>query len=117
MMNRGDVVLVDFPYSDGSSGKIRPSLVVQHDVLNHKTRETIVAMISGNISRVGEPHQLLIDPSTPDGRASGLHGASAVICSHLFTIEQGLVLRAIGRLSDATMKQIDDCLKAALGIP
>ena len=33
-MNRGDVVLVDYPYSDATGRKIRPALIVQSDEKN-----------------------------------------------------------------------------------
>jgi mRNA-degrading endonuclease toxin of MazEF toxin-antitoxin module len=33
-MNRGDVVLVDWPFSDLTSAKLRPAVVVQADYLN-----------------------------------------------------------------------------------
>ena len=31
-VRRGDIVLVDFPYSNHTGSKIRPALVVQSDV-------------------------------------------------------------------------------------
>ena len=30
-VQRGDVVLVDYPFSDGSGSKVRPTVVVQAD--------------------------------------------------------------------------------------
>ena len=37
--SRGDVVLVDYPFSDRTGSKVRPALVVQNDV----TLETFFA--------------------------------------------------------------------------
>jgi len=34
-----------------------------------------------------------------------------------FTIEQRKVLRPLGRLSPALLRQIEDCLKAAFSLP
>jgi mRNA-degrading endonuclease toxin of MazEF toxin-antitoxin module len=31
MISRGDVVIVEFPYQDGTKGKNRPALVVQYE--------------------------------------------------------------------------------------
>jgi hypothetical protein len=59
---------------------------------------------------------LLIDVTTPEGKASGLLHNSAVRCERLHTIPQSDVDRVIGLLSTAQMQQIDECLKAALGI-
>ena len=115
-MKRGDVVIVNFPYSDGSASKVRPALVVQNDGDNARLRDTIMALITGNISRVDEPTQLLVDPGTPDGGSSGLHGPSAVLCRHLYTVRQSLAMSTIGQLSDTLMEKIDECLKEALDI-
>lgn len=34
MYKQGDIVLVDFPFSDGGGSKIRPSLVISNITLN-----------------------------------------------------------------------------------
>ncbi len=115
-MKRGDVVIVHFPYADGSRGKNRPSLVVQNDRNHARLANTIVAMISGNIRFAAEPTQLLVDPATPEGATSGLHGRSVVKCSNLSTIVQDDVLQVIGHLSDQLMRQVNQRLKAALEI-
>ncbi len=114
-MKRGDIVVVDFSvYNPGE--KIRPALAVQNDRDNARMKNTIVALISGNVRRAGEPTQFLIDQRHPDYSASGLHKDSVVNCSNLITIRQQDVLDTIGNLSRDTMDQIDACLKAALGL-
>lgn len=61
-MKRGDVVLVDFPYSDQTGSKLRPALVVQADALNQKLDDTILALITSSKRRmVGSATQLFID--------------------------------------------------------
>ena len=117
MTARGDVVIVQFPYQDGARGKNRPALVVQCDHNNRRLQNTVVAMITGNVQRAQtEPTQLLVDPSTPNGQSSGLHGPSAVKCENLFTIQQAHILRTIGRLSPALTAKVDACLKESLGL-
>lgn len=116
MTRRGDVVRLDFPYADGG-GKIRPALVIQNDRDNARIAKTVVAMITGNLRRLGDPSHLLIDPSTPEGASSGLAIPSVVSCNNLYTVEQARILRTIGRLSDPLLAQLDDCLKAALELP
>jgi mRNA interferase MazF len=108
---------VQVPFVGAPGAKIRPALVVQCDPLNSKIRETIIAAITSNLSNAHQPHQLLIDLSTADGAASGLLTDSAVRYERLHAVPQVDVQRIIGRLSDALMARIDQCLKAALGIP
>jgi mRNA interferase MazF len=116
-VTRGDVILAYVLNVGSPGGKVRPALVVQSDHNNARLNETIISAITSNVSRVHEATQLLIDISTPDGAASGLLHNSAVRCERLHSIPQADVRRVIGRLSDALMLKIDECLKAALGIP
>ena len=98
--SKGDVVLLDFPFSSGSGTRAAsPALVVQNDRDNARLSNTIVAMITSNTGRAHEATHLLIDISTPEGPLSGLH-RSIVSCNNLFTIEQRFVTRRIGKLSD-----------------
>lgn len=116
-VQRGDIVLVDFPYSDQTGGKIRPALVVQSDMWNQRIDDTILAVItSSSRRRVGTSTQHFIHISTVEGQQTGLHFNSIVQCENLITQDQELILQVIGRLSDSAMKQIDVCLKSALGI-
>ena len=65
-VNRGDVVLVDYPFTTGGT-KVRPALVVQNDRDNARMTSTIVAQISGNTARVNEPTQHLIELAAEPG--------------------------------------------------
>ncbi len=115
---RGNVVLVDFPYSDQTGRKVRPSLVVQSDEWNQRLDDTILALITGSRHRrVGASTQYFIDISTSEGQQTGLRLDSVVQCENLITYDQSLILRVMGSLSAKAMQQIDGCLKTALGIP
>lgn len=114
-MNRGDVITVDFSQYDPTD-KVRPALVVQNDRDNARMSKTIVALITSNVRRTAEDTQYLLSRSHPDFPPSGLRRDSAVNCSNLYAIRQADVTRVIGRLSQATMAQIDGCLKSALGL-
>jgi len=114
---RGDVVLVTFPFSSGRGAKLRPAVVVQADRLNRVLTNTIVAMVTTTTKRVARTEsQLLLDPASPAGKSSGLLHRSAVTCENLLTIEAGLVARKIGVLPTAVVGELDNCLRAALGI-
>jgi mRNA interferase MazF len=117
MTRRGDVVIVDFPFTDLRASKLRPALVLQNDVDNARVRKTIIALITGSLRMDGDPSHLLIDPMTPEGASSGLHGPSLVSCINLFTIEQSGIRRTIGTLPPALMAKVGACLMVALGLP
>jgi hypothetical protein len=77
-------------------------------------KNTIVALITGNVSRANEPTQFLLDRTHADYPASGLHKESVVNCSNLITVRD--VVHIIAKLLGDTMDRIDACLKAALGL-
>jgi mRNA interferase MazF len=116
-VQRGDVVLVDYPYAAGGGIKVRPVLVIQNDRDNQRLLNTIVAQITSVTRRALEPTQLLIEIATPAGQRSGLRQNSVVNCVNLLTLDKGKVLRRLGSLPDALMQQVNNCLKAALGLP
>ena len=109
-------MIVDVAYVGAPGTKRRPALVIQHDSLNSAIRETIIVAITSNLSNVHQPDQLLIDISTRDGAATGLSINSAIRCNRLHTIPQSDVRQVIGSCSAALMKQVEVCLKSALGI-
>ncbi len=116
MTKRGDIVLVDFPFTDYPGNKRRPSLVVQNDSDNQKVRKTVIAMITGNLKRQEDASHLLIDPSTPEGASAGLRGKSLVSCINLYTVEQNCIIRTLSHLSDILKQELNGCLKSALEI-
>jgi mRNA interferase MazF len=110
-MNRGDVVEVEWPFSDLTGSKRRPAVVVQADYLNGLIDDTILVKITGR--RFGIPGtEVAIDPGVET--ASGLSKVCYASCKDVLTRDQALVLRTIGVFSDAIMKQIEDSLKAVL---
>lgn len=116
-MRRGDVVLLNHPFSDGMGAKVRPVLIVSNDADNARLANVIVAMISKNLSRAAEPTHFLIDIGTAEGRLAGLNTTSVVVCNNLFTVHQRLIVATIGSLPRTVMVRIDECLRAALALP
>ncbi len=116
-MNRGNVVIVPFPFQDKPGEKIRPAVVVQSDTENRRLANTILAMITGNLDDAGQPTTVLVDPRTPDGAGSGLKGPSLVKCYNLAAVRQRRILQVIGHLSGELMQKVNHALKAALELP
>src|SRR5687768_15611366 len=107
-MNRGDVVELDWPFSDRTGSKSRPAVVVQADFLNGLIDDTIFVQITG--TRHGIPGaEVELDPAIET--VSGLRKVCYASCTNLLTLDQTLVLRTVGYLSDTAMRQIEACLK------
>lgn len=115
-LSRGDVILVQFPYSSGTGSKLRPALVVQPDPNNRRLTNVILVPITTTIQRAGELTQYFVDARSAIGKAAGLRHTSVVSCENLTTVAQSLVRRRLGRLPQDAMDQVNECLKAALGL-
>lgn len=115
-LHRGDIVIVDFPLASGASGKRRPAVVIQSDYYNRRLSNVIVAGVTTRIHYSHEATQLLIDPATPEGKATKLRFVSVVSCENLVTVEQAMCRRKIGALPPTLLQQLDVCLKASLGL-
>lgn len=116
-VQRGDVVLTRVPHAVGGRGKKRPAVIVQANVYNQSQRHVIVAEITSNLTLAADPANLLIEIATPDGQATGVVQDSIVTCLQLATISEDRLDRVIGKLSSALLLHLEDCLKAALGLP
>jgi len=112
-VSRGDVVRVDWPYSDGTGSKVRPAIVVLSDTLNGRIADSILVLVSRTQRAIGIT-EVLIDPAVET--QSGLRYSSVVSCNNLLTVDQAFVVQILGRLSTATILQIDARLKTALDL-
>lgn len=111
---RGDVVLLLFPDSNLRTAKRRPALVVQADGIATGLSQTIVAMVTSNLSRGGHPSRILIRLNSSQGRPTGLKADSIVMADNLATVLEGEIDKVIGLFSP--MDSIDDALRHTLGL-
>jgi mRNA-degrading endonuclease toxin of MazEF toxin-antitoxin module len=113
-MNRGDVVEVEWYFTDMTGFKRRPAVVLQGDFLNGLIDDTILVQITS--TRHGLPNtEVLLGPAVET--ASGLNRVCVASCINITTFEQARVLRTIGYLSASAMQQIETCMKAVLEVP
>ncbi len=110
---RGEVILVLFPYSNLKSAKVRPALVVQANNLQTDLPQLIVAMITSRMFRANHPSRVTITLSSSEGQQSGLLTDSVVMTDNLATIAESEIDRKIGSLP---MDALDLALRHTLGL-
>lgn len=115
-LRRGDVVLcrVHIPSVQLKHFKLRPAVIVSKDRNNDRLDDVMIAIRTSHISRSQEPTQYLIDGNEID--QAGIKVPSVVKGESLFTINKSMIIKVLGKLSDAGMKKVDACLKDALGL-
>jgi mRNA-degrading endonuclease toxin of MazEF toxin-antitoxin module len=108
--NRGDVVLVAFVFSDESTKKLRPTVVISFVAYNRSRQEIIVAAITSNIRR-----RLFGDHLVAGWKGAGLLFPSLV--TGIFrTIKQTMIDRKVGTMPKPEMQAIDLKLRQSLGL-
>jgi mRNA interferase MazF len=110
-MQRGDIVIVRFPFIDLSGSKRRPAVV-----LAVYSPDVVVAFISSVVPTVPEKSDVLLQPTRADFAETGLKLPSVIRLRKLATLEQNLITRRMGRLSFGLLTAVDKALLIALDI-
>ena len=109
MYQKGDVVLVPFPFTDLSSSKTRPAVVVNVEEFERETGNLTVAMITS------VRHETSFDCEIKDWKAAHLLTASWVRMKFA-TLEPSLVRYQPGKLTKGDMTDVDKKIRHALGL-
>jgi mRNA interferase MazF len=96
---RGDVVLVPFPFTDLSTTKQRPALVVSPDAWNAAQPDVLLVAVTSQMNLVPVPQDVVL--TSADVVAAGLPKPSRIRTTKLFTMHQGLLKRTLGHLPEA----------------
>lgn len=109
-VRRGDIYWVDLGTPRGSEqGGRRPALIVQNDTGNANSPTTIIAAITSRKKGVYPFHVHV------RAEESGLPQDSTILLEQLLTVNQDRLIRRVGSLSAAKMKEVDKALHVSLG--
>jgi mRNA interferase MazF len=92
--NRGDIVLVHFPFSDQTTTKKRPAVVISSSRYNTVSQDLIIMAVTSQIEKSFDIGEYLIK----NWKDTGLLKPSAIKPA-ISTIAQNLVLKKLGNLS------------------
>lgn len=106
----GDVVLVPFPFTDQSTTKQRPGAVVSSTAYNRVRRDLILMAITSQVRGGSTFGEIVVQ----DWQAAKLLKPSA-IKPVLATLEQALVIKALGRLSGRDQQALREAIKTIVG--
>ena len=108
--SRGDVVLVDFVFTEGAGVRRRPALVLSSETYHRGRQEAIVAAITSNTGRL-----LVGDYLIADWQAAGLLFPS-VATGIIRTIKQWAIIRKLGNTVPSDMEGIQASVRLSLDL-
>ncbi len=102
MFKQGDIIIVPFPFSNLSSIKQRPVIVLSKTKDNEVSEDIITCGITSNLR--GIKHSILIDNSNlEEGK---IPKESRVKVDKIFTIEKSIIKKRIARLNKETFEKV-----------
>jgi mRNA interferase MazF len=99
-MNKGDIVLIPFPFTDLSGIKNRPALILADGEI-----DITVSFITTQL-KWQEDFDVKIEPS----QTNGLKRTSLIRLTKLATIDKDLVIGKLGNLSQDELTSVDNNL-------
>lgn len=102
MPEQGDIVLIPIPFTDLSSQKRRPVIVVSNDVYHRATRDIIVVAMTSNPTPVDYGFRL--DSSDLD--KGTLNHPGMVRVDKIYTLSQALIVKTFGKVNSAVLERI-----------
>jgi len=103
-MQKGDIVLIPFLFTDLSGNKLKPAVVLMRTILD-VTLCFITSQFKGQ-----EPSDVLIQPSS----SNGLKRPSLIRTSKIATLDISLALGTIGVLNAEVMSELNSKLRQLL---
>ena len=105
--SRASVVLVRFPFSDLTSAKVRPAVVVSAP---HQSSDVFIVALTSKLSglQAGEFNM-------QDWQAAGLNVPTS-IKRGIFTIYENLIIKRVGEISRVDTDELEKSLRAWLQI-
>jgi|CXWL01.1.fsa_nt_gi mRNA interferase MazF len=101
-----DLLLVPVPFSDLTSTKIRPVVVLSNDRYNQECSDILVTAITSNVS--ARKYAVPIDTAQLD--EGEMRRASVIRADKIFSIDQAIVLRSFGRVNEDVFHKVQQAI-------
>jgi len=102
--NPGDVVLIPFSFTDLSTVKQRPAIILSSTTLNHHHQDAILAAITSHVPEVLTSDEYLLNDE--EQRQAGLPKPSMVKVGKIVTLDQCLIRKQLGRMPETGQQQL-----------
>lgn len=109
-LEKGDIILVPFPFTDLSQTKLRPAVVLWADDRGEDV--TLCFVSSQKVNRIAK-YEFVIASDDPQFSMTGLKVTSKVRVARVVTIERRLLQRRLGRLSEQLIARLNQALRKA----
>jgi mRNA-degrading endonuclease toxin of MazEF toxin-antitoxin module len=107
--NRGNIIIVEVKFSDGSGCKLRPALIISDSLYNKSRDEVIVSGITSNVER-----SYIGDTEITGWQKAGLKVPS-LATAIIQTVKKKLIRKQLGAIDKKEFAEIEKNIAEALG--
>lgn len=100
MYSFGDILIINFPFTDGQGSKRRPVMVIK----DTNDKDILIAKVTSQL------YNTSFDVSLHDWRNAGLISPSVIRIHKIQTLHTSLIFGHIGRLTSADLKLVSNAL-------
>lgn len=108
---RGEVILVPFPFSERLAAKRRPALIISSNDYNASCEDLLIAQITSRVDVRPRPG----DYNLTAWKEAGLL-APSLVRARIATINKSLVIRRLGHLLENDLEAVTAALAIAVGV-
>ena len=112
MIQQGDIVLIIYPFTNLSSTKVRPALVISSSEFNDLNKEAVCVFITSRY--YDTPFDLQVSQGSVGFDMTGLRQRSTVRVGKIATLHLNLVKRHLGQMPSDSMKEVKKILNFLL---
>ena len=113
-LKKGDIVLVEFPFTDLSNTKLRPALVLWADTTGDDV--TLCFISAQNVTSLS-PEEFVLEPTEAEFKGTGLRTISKVRVTRMVTLERRFIKRRLGQLGTNQTQQLNEVMLQAFQLP
>ncbi len=107
MPDQGDIVLIPVPFTDLSSQKRRPVIVISNDAYNRQTADVVVVAMTSNPI----PTEYSFTITSSDLARGSLNRPGKVRVDKIYTLSQAIIVKSFGRVNTAVLTKISQTLQ------
>jgi mRNA interferase MazF len=112
-LKKGDIVLVEFPFTDLSQVKLRPALILC--AISILDEVTVCFISSQNVTRFNH-EEFTLKVEDLEFSATGLRVSSKVRVTRIATVQRRLIVRRLGELGNLYIQQLNSVMIEAFQI-
>ena len=103
MYNQRDIVLIPIPFTDLSSNRKRPVIIISNDNYNQNNLDIVVAAVTSNIVF---DNSFCIEIDNSNLESGSLPQKSKIRCDKIYTLSKNIIVKKFNKINADTFEMM-----------